>query len=152
MHVSTRSTSSENLLRYLTEDSFGGTQGRVFFTGLAEAKSTSGTMSKMRWGDSLDDDDETLPPPSVSGPDKNGIKHITEYKKNDKGETIKTVSKVKVVKVEKKIYQVWFSTPCTPNLQQAQTGARVHGWSVAAAFAWQISPVLSALSCALLAG
>eukprot|EP00951_Prasinocladus_malaysianus_P014637 scaffold111532_cov37-Prasinocladus_malaysianus.AAC.1 len=60
----------------------------------------------MRWGDSLDDDDDTLPPTSVSGPDKNGIKIITEYLKNEKGQTVKRTTKVKVIKVEKKIYKV----------------------------------------------
>eukprot|EP00191_Tetraselmis_sp_GSL018_P025077 CAMPEP_0177626256 /NCGR_PEP_ID=MMETSP0419_2-20121207/30552_1 /TAXON_ID=582737 /ORGANISM="Tetraselmis sp., Strain GSL018" /LENGTH=262 /DNA_ID=CAMNT_0019127289 /DNA_START=23 /DNA_END=808 /DNA_ORIENTATION=- len=61
--------------------------------------------AKMRWGDSLDDEDDALPPPEVLGPDKNGIKQLITYKKNDKGETIKQTCRVRVVKVEKKIYK-----------------------------------------------
>lgn len=58
-----------------------------------------------RWGDTLDEED-LLPPPVVKGPDDNGVKTITEYVKNDKGETIKRTSKIKVVTVEKKVYKV----------------------------------------------
>lgn len=47
-----------------------------------------------------------MPAPVVRGPDDNGIKTITEYIKNDKGEAIKRTSKVKVVTVEKKVYKV----------------------------------------------
>eukprot|EP00873_Tetraselmis_striata_P020252 jgi/Tetstr1/440516/TSEL_028839.t1 len=60
---------------------------------------------KMRWGDSLDDDDDSLPPTQVIGPDKNGTKTVVEYYKNDKGESVKKTTKIKVVKVEKKIYK-----------------------------------------------
>ncbi len=61
--------------------------------------------SKIRWGDTLDDE-EALPPASVKGPDSHGVKVTTEYYKNDKGEAIKKVTKVKVVQVEKKVYKV----------------------------------------------
>ncbi len=61
--------------------------------------------TKIRWGDTLDDDD-SLPPNSIVGPDKQGIKTITDYKKNDKGEIVKTVTKIRVSRVEKKIYAV----------------------------------------------
>eukprot|EP00882_Tetradesmus_deserticola_P016398 GHRQ01017512.1.p1 GENE.GHRQ01017512.1~~GHRQ01017512.1.p1 ORF type:complete len:122 (+),score=24.09 GHRQ01017512.1:127-492(+) len=61
--------------------------------------------SKIRWGDTLDDED-ALPPTTVKGPDSHGIKITTEYSKNDKGEAIKKVTKVKVVNVEKKVYKV----------------------------------------------
>jgi translation initiation factor 3 subunit G len=61
--------------------------------------------SKIRWGDTLDDED-ALPPTTVKGPDSHGIKITTDYYKNDKGEAIKKVTKVKVVNVEKKVYQV----------------------------------------------
>lgn len=61
--------------------------------------------SKIRWGDTLDDE-EALPPTTVKGPDSHGIKITTEYFKNDKGEAIKRVTKVKEVKVEKKVYKV----------------------------------------------
>lgn len=68
---------------------------------------------KMRWGDSLDDDDDSLPPTQVIGPDKNGTKTVVEYYKNDKGESVKKTTKIKVVKVEKKIYKVG-SPPSSP--------------------------------------
>lgn len=61
--------------------------------------------SKIRWGDTLDDED-ALPPSTVKGPDSHGIKITTEYYKNDKGEAIKKVTKVKVVNVEQKVYKV----------------------------------------------
>lgn len=60
---------------------------------------------KVRWGDTLDDED-LLPPPTVKGPDDNGIKTVTEYYKNEKGDAIKKTTKVKVVTVEKKVYKV----------------------------------------------
>jgi translation initiation factor 3 subunit G len=63
------------------------------------------TRGKIRWGDTLDDDD-VLPPSTVKGPDDHGIKIVTEYYKNDKGEAMKKVSKTKVVHVEKKVYKV----------------------------------------------
>eukprot|EP00878_Enallax_costatus_P002716 GHUV01002905.1.p1 GENE.GHUV01002905.1~~GHUV01002905.1.p1 ORF type:complete len:291 (+),score=85.07 GHUV01002905.1:368-1240(+) len=61
--------------------------------------------SKIRWGDTLDDE-EALPPTTVKGPDSHGIKITTEYYKNDKGEALKKVTKVKVVNVEKKVYKI----------------------------------------------
>ncbi|DBA83794.1 hypothetical protein WJX77_005203 [Trebouxia sp. C0004] len=62
--------------------------------------------TKMRWGDTLDEDmGDELPPPSVVGPDAKGVKITTTYRKNDKGETVKTVIKTKFTKVERKVYQ-----------------------------------------------
>jgi len=47
----------------------------------------------------------SAPPPS---PTPHPPNHSTpEYYKNDKGEAIKKVTKVKVVNVEKKVYKVW---------------------------------------------
>lgn len=63
------------------------------------------TAMKIRWGDTLDEDD-SLPTNTVVGPDKQGIKTITIYKKNDKGETVKMVTKTRVSRVERKIYEV----------------------------------------------
>ena len=60
---------------------------------------------KMRWGDTLDDDD-ALPGPHVKGPDENGIKVSTDYFRNDKGEAIKKTVKTKTTTVEKKVYKV----------------------------------------------
>jgi hypothetical protein len=61
--------------------------------------------TKIRWGDTLDEDD-SLPPNTIVGPDKQGIKTITEYKKNERGEIVKSVTKIRVSRVEKKIYAV----------------------------------------------
>ena len=63
------------------------------------------SINKVRWGDSLDEDD-SLPPNSVVGPDKHGIQTITDYKRNDNGEVVKTVTKVRISKVERKCYAV----------------------------------------------
>ena len=74
----------------------------------------------MRWGDSLDDDDDelgpevgvVLPPPSVSGPDEKGIKTITEYKRTtggageSAGQVIRVTRRVRVSTVQKKTYKV----------------------------------------------
>jgi translation initiation factor 3 subunit G len=65
----------------------------------------SSSVNKVRWGDTLDEDD-SLPPNSVVGPDKQGIQTITDYKRNDKGEVVKTVTKVRISKVERKCYAV----------------------------------------------
>ena len=73
---------------------------------------TSMARSKIRWGDTLDDE-EALPPTTVKGPDSHGIKITTEYYKNDKGEAIKKVTKLKVVHVEKKVYKVQWVTQCS---------------------------------------
>lgn len=62
--------------------------------------------TKMRWGDTLDEDiGDVLPPTSVIGPDAKGVRTVTQYKKNDKGETVKTVIKTKFSKVERKVYK-----------------------------------------------
>lgn len=61
--------------------------------------------AKFRWGDALDEED-MLPPSTVRGPDENGFKTLVEYYKNDKGEAIKKITKMKVVKVDKKVYKV----------------------------------------------
>ena len=63
------------------------------------------SANKVRWGDTLDEDD-SLPSNTISGPDKQGIQTITEYKRNDKGETVKVTTKVRIAKVERKIYAV----------------------------------------------
>lgn len=60
---------------------------------------------KIRWGDTLDEED-ALPSTQVKGPDSHGVKTITEYYRNDKGETFRKITKVKVVSVEKKTYKV----------------------------------------------
>ena len=64
--------------------------------------------TSQRWGDVDDDADDAaiLPPPTTSGPDSRGIKTTVEYKRNDKGEIVRVTSRVRVVKVEKKLYKV----------------------------------------------
>lgn len=59
----------------------------------------------MRWGDTLDDED-SLPPSSIKGPDDNGIKTLTEFHRNEKGDAFKKTTRAKVITVEKKVYQV----------------------------------------------
>lgn len=67
---------------------------------------SSGTMvSKNRWGDLLEEEEE-LPAPTTSGPDAKGIVTKVEYFRNDKGDVMKRTTKTRVVKVEKKVYQV----------------------------------------------
>ena len=62
---------------------------------------------KIRWGDTLDEDDlNYLPPTTVTGPDSRGVKTTTEYKKNEKGETVKVTTRMRIVKIEKKQYEV----------------------------------------------
>lgn len=64
------------------------------------------TATKIRWGDSLADEDDSLPSNSISGPDSRGVKTFIEYKRNEKGEAIKVTTKTRVSKVEKKVYKV----------------------------------------------
>ena len=67
--------------------------------------------SRPRWGDTLDDDDVGfLPPTEVTGPDAKGIKTIVEYKRNDKGDTVKVTTRIKIVKMDKKQYEVSLSS------------------------------------------
>lgn len=66
--------------------------------------------TRMRWGDALDEEDEgtsvsVIPAPSITGPDARGVKTYTDYKKNDKGEVIKITTRVRVTKVQKKLYK-----------------------------------------------
>ncbi|GAX84055.1 hypothetical protein CEUSTIGMA_g11479.t1 [Chlamydomonas eustigma] len=60
---------------------------------------------RLRWGDTIDEDD-VLPPPVHRGPDENGIKTVIEYFRNDRGDTVKKTTKLKIVSVEKKVYKV----------------------------------------------
>ena len=65
--------------------------------------------TKIRWGDTLDEDD-SLPSNSIVGPDKSGVITKTTYSRNDKGDIVKTVVKTRVSRVEKKIYAVRLSS------------------------------------------
>jgi len=59
---------------------------------------------RIRWGDSLDEDDSL--PPRTEEVDKEGIKTVVEYHKNDLGKVIKTTTKTKTIVERKKIYEV----------------------------------------------
>lgn len=63
--------------------------------------------SKIRWADTLDDDDvKEIPVGSVTGPDAKGVKTVIEYKKNDKGEIVKVTTRIKTSTIEKRVYKV----------------------------------------------
>lgn len=81
------------------------TQSPLHGKRLPNSAAMTSSRGRPRWGDTLDDDD-VLPPPSVKGPDDNGIKIVTEYFRNDKGDAIKKTCKLKVVVVEKKVFKV----------------------------------------------
>jgi translation initiation factor 3 subunit G len=63
------------------------------------------SRQKVRWGDTLDDDD-ALPRSQTKGPDEHGNKSSVEYFRNDKGDAIKKTTKIKVMNIEKKTYHV----------------------------------------------
>eukprot|EP01023_Acetabularia_acetabulum_P049252 TRINITY_DN524_c1_g1_i1.p1 TRINITY_DN524_c1_g1~~TRINITY_DN524_c1_g1_i1.p1 ORF type:complete len:271 (-),score=72.37 TRINITY_DN524_c1_g1_i1:1118-1930(-) len=78
-------------------------------------------MSRMRWGDTLDDEDEDqIPEGEVRGPDKDGNKTIIDYYKNDKGQIIKRTRKIKVIKVEKTVYRAAEERQKLPRFGEAQ--------------------------------
>ena len=58
-----------------------------------------------KWGDLLEDEEE-LPPPTVTGPDAKGVITKVEHVRNDKGEVLKRTTKTRVIKIEKKVYKV----------------------------------------------
>lgn len=79
--------------------------------------------AKIRWADTLDEEEygEVLPPTTVKGPDSHGVKIVTEYFRNDKGDAIKKVTKTKVVQVEKKVYKVTEERRKWPRFGKAAT-------------------------------
>ena len=62
-------------------------------------------QGKLRWGDTLDDED-VLPPSVSRGPDEQGIKTVIEFYRNDKGDALKKTTKLKTTVMEKKVYKV----------------------------------------------
>ena len=69
--------------------------------------------SKIRWADTLDDDDvKEIPVGSVTGPDAKGVKTVIEYKKNDKGEIVKVTTRIKTSTIEKRVYKVRVGRHC----------------------------------------
>lgn len=74
---------------------------------LQAAKPAVNMGSKIRWADTLDDDDvKEIPMGSTSGPDAKGVKTVIEFKKNDKGEIVKVNTRIKTSKLEKRVYKV----------------------------------------------
>lgn len=83
------------------------------------------SRNRIRWGDTLEDDDEeqgvALPPTTSKGPDSHGVKTVTEFYKNDRGDAFKKVTKSKVVHVEKKVYKVTEERRQWPRFGKAAT-------------------------------
>lgn len=72
-------------------------------------------MMRRRWGDA-DDDEDALPESTTVGPNDRGIITKTEYYKNPKGVAMKKITKIQLVKVQTKVYEVSSTTwlPCPP--------------------------------------
>ena len=56
-----------------------------------------------RWGDLLEEDEE-LPPSTTSGPDAKGLITKGEFFRNDKGEVVKRTTKIRTVKIERRVF------------------------------------------------
>lgn len=61
------------------------------------------TNNASRWGDLLEEE-EPLPPSSVSAPDARGIVTKVDYYRTDKGDLMKRTTRSRVVNVSKKVY------------------------------------------------
>jgi hypothetical protein len=66
-------------------------------------------MSKIRWGDA-DDDEDVLPEATTSGPNDKGIVTKIEYLHSSKGEAIKKTTKIQLVKVKTRVYEVRYES------------------------------------------
>ena len=66
---------------------------------------------RMRWGDAEDDED-VLPENSTVGPNDKGIMTKTEYFHNTKGEPMKKVTRIQLVKVQTRVYEVGLLQVC----------------------------------------
>ncbi|XP_057854699.1 uncharacterized protein LOC131064552 [Cryptomeria japonica] len=68
----------------------------------AETRVTSG---RLRWGELEEEDNEDLdfllPPPTVIGPDENGVKKTIEYRFNDQGQKVVRTTTTRIRKVAK---------------------------------------------------
>ena len=71
-------------------------------------RDTGSMATKIRWGDTLDDDEAVvqMPQGSVTGPDERGVTTTVEYKRNDKGEIMKITTRVKTSRIQRKVYKV----------------------------------------------
>jgi hypothetical protein len=90
----------------------------------SKSNTMAAKVQKMRWGDALDDE-EALPPTTVRGPDENGVKTIIEYYRNDKGDAVKKISKVKSTVVEKKVYKASCGCSIGPATSTGSANTRV---------------------------
>lgn len=63
-------------------------------------------VDRRRWGDEDPEDEEYLPPPEETPVDENGIKQKIEYYRNEKGQTIRKITKIRVANVQLKVYNV----------------------------------------------
>eukprot|EP00210_Caulerpa_lentillifera_P008844 g8439.t1 len=67
---------------------------------------SSSVDRRPRWGDDEPGEEEALPPTEETELDENGIKLRTEYYRNEKGQTIKKTTKIRVVSVQQKVYKI----------------------------------------------
>jgi translation initiation factor 3 subunit G len=69
--------------------------------------------TKIRWGDTLDDDEVQIQMPqgSVTGPDERGVTTTVEYKRNEKGDIMKITTRVKTSRIQRKVYKVRHPQP-----------------------------------------
>ena len=68
------------------------------------------TRMRKRWGDE-ESDDEGLPPRQELPADADGVRTVIDYHRNDRGETVRTTTRIKVVNEITRIYEVRALTP-----------------------------------------
>jgi translation initiation factor 3 subunit G len=56
-----------------------------------------------RWGDE-ESEDEGLPPRQEFGPDEDGVRTIVDFSKNERGDLVKTTTRVRTVREETRLY------------------------------------------------
>ncbi|XP_058215214.1 uncharacterized protein LOC131326442 [Rhododendron vialii] len=72
----------------------------------SSASNKNSSTNKLRWSEVEEEDDSAtvdlrflLPPPRVTGPDKNGIKKVAEYTLNEQGHRVRVTTTTRVRKV-----------------------------------------------------
>jgi hypothetical protein len=90
-------------------------------------------MKNRQWGDLLEEEEE-LPPTTTSGPDAKGIVTKVEHYRNDKGEVMKRTTRSRVVKIEKKVFQVGLC--CTKHLFVCKASVPTDQPSIVAVWRW----------------
>lgn len=76
------------------------------------AERAHSSMSKPRWGDAEDDED-VLPENTTTAANEKGILTKTEYYHNSAGEPTRKVTKIQLVQVETRVFEVWPSSSLT---------------------------------------